>query len=438
MFRIIKQVLSLIHPGEIDSQADQDVVKTTGSIKWRLMLPISSIFLVLIISSISAIYAIYDNDMKTMFAHSIEEISKDMDLMLDEQADGLASCLKVIASDDCLPDILKDRDKEALLQNWQPVFNKLNESNQITHFYFQGPDRINILRVHKPKKNGDLINRHTTLEAERTGSVASGIELGPLGTFTLRVVIPVFSEGILIGYIELGKEIEDILSVLHGSPDVELSVNIKKEFLDRGKWESGMTMLKRNSDWERCPDNVEIYRSPGWKGSGCNSKVGIDNDMGVFSIPLKDVKGTYVGDIVGEHNVSSENNRIKHKIILFSGIAGLGLIFLLFFIYVLVSRTDESIRQHNANIKKTSKKLLGANKQLMEKEEKLSWANQLLKSREDELRASEQELQERMGEMEKINSIMMGREFRVIEIKKEVNKLCRDLGQPERYKEGLE
>ncbi len=54
---------------------------------------------------------------------------------------------------------------------------------------------------------GFTFDRFTTSEAERTGRTASGIELGPLGTFTLRMVRPIFDNGALIGYLEFGKDI---------------------------------------------------------------------------------------------------------------------------------------------------------------------------------------------------------------------------------------
>ncbi|MBF0571128.1 MAG: PAS domain S-box protein [Candidatus Omnitrophica bacterium] len=45
----------------------------------------------------------------------------------------------------------------------------------------------------------------------------------------------------------------------------------------------------------------------------------------------------------------------------------------------------------------------------------------------------EKELQEKVANLEKLNNSMIGRELRVIDIKKEVNKLCRELGKPEPY-----
>ena len=45
----------------------------------------------------------------------------------------------------------------------------------------------------------------------------------------------------------------------------------------------------------------------------------------------------------------------------------------------------------------------------------------------------EEDLREKMAALEKNYKLMVGREMRVIEVKKEVNKLCKELGRPEPY-----
>jgi PAS domain S-box-containing protein len=47
----------------------------------------------------------------------------------------------------------------------------------------------------------------------------------------------------------------------------------------------------------------------------------------------------------------------------------------------------------------------------------------------------EDELKKRVYELEKYNQLMIGREIRMVELKKEVNSLCKQFGLPVRYSE---
>jgi len=149
---------------------------------------------------------------------------------------------------------LREGDADRLLAAWRPVFETLHRENRLTHFYFFDANRVCLLRVHKPEKRGDLIDRFTAREAERTGKSASGPELGPLGTFTLRVVQPVFEGGKLAGYVELRKEIEDVLQTLHTQSGNQLAVVIRKEYLKRQDWENGSVCSGGRPTGTGCPE----------------------------------------------------------------------------------------------------------------------------------------------------------------------------------------
>ena len=82
------------------------------------------------------------------------------------------------------------------------------------------------------------------------------LRIGPLGTFTLRVIQPVFEGNELVGYVELGKEIEDVLQSLHQKSGKEIAVVIRKEYLSRPAWEEGMKMLGRKGDWGQLDDDA--------------------------------------------------------------------------------------------------------------------------------------------------------------------------------------
>lgn len=60
----------------------------------------------------------------------------------------------------------------------------------------------------------------------------------------------------LLGYVELGMEINKILENVHNLFGVDIFVLIKKEFVRRNSPEEGMRVLGRTPDWERFPDAV--------------------------------------------------------------------------------------------------------------------------------------------------------------------------------------
>lgn len=176
------------------------------------------------------------------------------ELRLD--ADSMDAVLHAVVEDEMIRDALRRKDRGALLKKAQPLFRSLLSQHGITHFYFTGTDRVNILRVHAPERFGDTINRFTTLEAEKTGKPAWGIEVGPLGTFTLRVVLPWFEGERLIGYVELGREIDRVLEEIRERYTVGFLVFMRKDLLKRKDWEEGMRMFGKEADWERFPTVV--------------------------------------------------------------------------------------------------------------------------------------------------------------------------------------
>ncbi|MCI5127889.1 MAG: hypothetical protein D3907_05175, partial [Candidatus Electrothrix sp. AUS3] len=123
---------------------------------------------------------------------------------LREANNNLRSLLFVLGEQADLKKIFMQRDRDMLLKMSRSLQQNLSQEYHITHFYFHTPDRINFLRVHQPHRYGDTIDRITIYQAEKSGKIVSGLEIGPLGTLTLRAVMPWYAEGQLIGYVELG------------------------------------------------------------------------------------------------------------------------------------------------------------------------------------------------------------------------------------------
>jgi len=156
-----------------------------------------------------------------------------MFLNLEERDSNLlASTLEVISHDKEIKEIYLSKDREELYKFVLPLFKNLKNNHGITHWYFILPNGTNFIRIHNKEIYGDQINRDTFLKAQETKKLTSGIELGKTA-FALRVVMPYYHNNQLIGYIELGQEIEHFLNILKGETTNEFALAVDKTFLDQ-------------------------------------------------------------------------------------------------------------------------------------------------------------------------------------------------------------
>ncbi len=193
------------------------------------------------------------------FSKNVSNISQNFNDKLYKQARSLDAVLEALKNDTQLVDSLAAGDRDSLLQHTESLFHHLREEHAITHFYFTDPQRVNLLRVHQPQRYGDTIERKTTKIAETNGKLGAGLEMGPLGTLTLRVVVPWYKDKRLIGFVELGTEIEHLLEALPVHFGMHATVLLKKSLLRREDWESGMRMLGRDHDWMQHPEYVSAF-----------------------------------------------------------------------------------------------------------------------------------------------------------------------------------
>jgi hypothetical protein len=143
-----------------------------------------------------------------------------------------------------------------------PIYEELKKDFQITHFYFMEPDRTCFLRVHQPAQRGDIIDRSTFLSAQKSGRDSWGIEFGPLGTFTLRYVRPWKANGELLGYLELGKEVERLVDrVFRNHSALNFITVIRKEFTSKEKFEAVRKVFAFTGDWESFPGMVVAHQT---------------------------------------------------------------------------------------------------------------------------------------------------------------------------------
>ena len=335
----------------------------------RLLLPLSCVLLLLVSCFLAVLFFNQQRSMRQFSQHLLQDAENSLDNTLMQKVGMFTALIDVFLQNTELHAALKAQDHERLLAVNGPIFQTLQKEYAITHFSFHRPDRVNLVRIHNPGKRGDFIDRFTAREAERSGKVAWGLELEPLGTLILRFVKPIHANGTIIGYLELGQEIDGLLNFLRKRLQVELAMTIHKNTLDRKQWEDGRLALGKNAYWDRYETEVLINSSIAFyptefdhfihgnqwhEHSKLTEDVQFDNKWWrVIALPLKDASGTAVGDLMILRDITT----IKADFVwLISSAVIFGLVLLgcvMTFYYVMLRLTDRIIR--------TQKELLANN-----------------------------------------------------------------------------
>jgi signal transduction histidine kinase/CheY-like chemotaxis protein/HPt (histidine-containing phosphotransfer) domain-containing protein len=335
----------------------------------HLLFPLSVLLILVLSGAGVSLYQQHRHQLADAVNADIKDVSGDLRVALDQEAVGMASALPLIAADALTQKALREGDSDRLLAAWRPIFETLHRENRITHFYFLDTNRVCLLRVHQPERCGDRIDRFTAREAERTGKTVSGLELGPLGTLTLRVVRPVLDDGVLVGYVELGKEIEETMRILHVRSANQLSVVIRKELLNRQSWETSMRLLGRDSDWGRLSNHVVVYSSQGrlpaaflpWadrvdhtsvRDIACDGK-----EWSAAASVLKDASGEAIGSLLIMRDLSTEKAEFARLMTLMGAGISIVLALMLGVTYILLHRADAGIRRQQAALLETNRQL---------------------------------------------------------------------------------
>ncbi|MDD3375362.1 MAG: ATP-binding protein [Candidatus Omnitrophica bacterium] len=186
-----------------------------------------------------------------------KDFNKDFSLLEKQDTEKLSAALNVFVQDENFQNIYLEKDRDVLYQALQPLFQELKKSYGITHFYFILPDGKCFLRVHDKDIYGDDITRFTFWKARDTKQLVSGLELGKTA-FALRVVTPYYRNNELIGYVELGEEIDHFLEMLKGSSDNEFFLLIKKQYLDKKKYDLVKKRAMARNNWDDFNDYVIV------------------------------------------------------------------------------------------------------------------------------------------------------------------------------------
>ncbi|HSM92332.1 MAG TPA: cache domain-containing protein [Anaeromyxobacteraceae bacterium] len=169
----------------------------------------------------------------------------------------LSATLDALLANEEIAAAFQARDRARLAALCTPLFETIRARDRITHWYFieSPPAKTVFLRVHRPELFGDVVDRPTLATAIATGDMGAGKELGQTA-FALRVTRPWIRHGKVIGYMELGEEIDHFLTAMKGRTGDEYGILVKKQYLDERAW--SQILGARANTWNDRPDVVVV------------------------------------------------------------------------------------------------------------------------------------------------------------------------------------
>jgi len=430
-------------------------------IRIRMLVPLGVLLATTLVIIVVSICWIQHKHIDAGISSRLATAERMFNNLLDQEARFMNGQIDFLKADGALRAAWLARDRQALLEAARSVFETMRSRYRVTHFYFIEPDKTCFLRVHSPGRHGDKKRLFILDRVVSEGKAGYGIELGEMGTFTLRVVHPWFMDEKLCGYMELGMEIEHLTPKLRNTLDAELLFVINKKYLARDRWEAGMEMMGRKGDWNRfadfalidstiatLPDDFELCLDK--NGGQCVGKLFTTVLDGRRyrggCVDLEDAGGRRVGGIIVLTDITRAHVVSVYLMVCLIAVATVlgGLLLTLCYFYmgkvgrklidnqkklaeeIRYRRTVENRLRHSNN--EMERRIEARTAQLAE-------ANELLQAEIADHMKAQAELKEAMDQLKRFNDLAVGRELRMIELKTEINKLCVQLGTEPRYED---
>ncbi|NOR56927.1 MAG: diguanylate cyclase [Sulfurimonas sp.] len=195
----------------------------------NLYLPLVVVTILMALLTVLAIIYIQENSIHKSKASISRQFTDNLNEKVSLEAAVIGEYIDFIQNKDEITKLFLEQNKEELNNSIKEIYSRLSINVDLTHMYFIKTDGSVLLRVHDYEREQDIIDRTTFKKAKERESLFYGLEFGPKKNYTLRVVRPWFVDGKIIGYIELGKEIDKIMNDISASLNSIIYIAVKKE-----------------------------------------------------------------------------------------------------------------------------------------------------------------------------------------------------------------
>jgi hypothetical protein len=220
----------------------------------------------------------------------------------------------------------------ALERRVAPIFAHMRDQHNISHLYFTRPDRSPLLRLDGTGKSGQVVDRLILYDTAESAGSSDGLDLNAFGVVTLRVtVVWRDADGKLIGFVEIGRDIAPLIDEVHRVMGLDILLLVKKDLLDRDRWEEGERQSGAQGSWDELANAVSVARTlptiptaiglmledgqPSMTGGITIVEVG-KRSLAMSVHPLLDLEKKPIGDVVLLRDVTDTSRTMTRSLAL--------------------------------------------------------------------------------------------------------------------------
>jgi hypothetical protein len=287
------------------------------SIRAKLVLAIVTTLAIAAAGSALLVRQLYLRTSRSTASEALRGASAAYEDLEKNEVEKLTAILDTLVANAALRDAFAARDRDKLQAIALPIHQVLKAEHGIGHWNFvDAATKRMFLRPHLPAKHDDVIERPALNKAIERRENSVGKELGK-SAFALRVGRPFWgADGKLIGYIELGTEVDHFLGRMKLQTGNDFAMFIQKKLVDESEW--ARTRGKARNTWNDWPtvvlansttsdDMLDEAAIAGMAADGAIlgevERNGAYFARGVF--PVRESSGKIVGGLVVRHDVTA-------------------------------------------------------------------------------------------------------------------------------------
>jgi methyl-accepting chemotaxis protein len=227
--------------------------------------------------------------------------------LLTGELSRLSLAIEALLKDDQAVAAFARRDREELAERHADLYQRMRNEYGIAQYHWHLPPATSFFRFHNPGRFDDDLSgfRATVIATNRTQQAIRGLEVGRGGP-GVRIVYPVFHEGVHQGSVEMGGSINSLLQQLEENLGIFFAVGIDPDIFSAvGRFADGSEDILRDGlqYYRFSSDQARLLTEQAESFDGVTEFDGAE--LALSTIDLRDYQDRRIGQVVVGSDVSA-------------------------------------------------------------------------------------------------------------------------------------